>query len=50
MNILWLVVLIVLAFFGRPGGYINHGYGYWPTGGLGLIVLILIILLPVGMI
>jgi hypothetical protein len=48
MNLLWLIVivLVVMALVGAPGiGPINHSYGYWPSGGIGLIVLILIIVL-----
>ena len=51
MNLLWVlvVVLIVLAIFGAPGvGTWNHSYGYWPSGAVGLIVIVLIILLLMG--
>lgn len=51
MNLLWLivVVLVILALVGAPGvGPLNHGYGYWPSGGIGLIVLVLVILLLAG--
>jgi hypothetical protein len=51
MNLLWIIiiVLIVLAFAGAPGiGPWNHGWGYYPSGGLGLIVIILIVLLLLG--
>lgn len=43
---LWLivVVLIILCLVGVPAGP-HFGYGYWPSGGFGLIVIILIILL-----
>ena len=53
MNLLWLViiVLLVLAFLGAPGygpwgG--RHTYGWGPSGGLGVVVLILVILLVLG--
>ena len=43
-----LVILIVLMLVGgfHPG--ITSNYGYWPSGGIGLVVLILIILLVMG--
>lgn len=51
MNLLWLlvIILLIIALAGAPGlGYWQHPYGYWPSGGVGLIVLILIILLLLG--
>jgi hypothetical protein len=48
MNLLWLVVvvLVILALVGAPGvGPWHHNYGYYPTGGIGLIVIILILVL-----
>ena len=45
---MWLIVLVViLLIFGLPNwGY--HHYGYFPSGGLGLVLLILLILLLMG--
>jgi len=51
MNLLWLivVVLVILALVGAPGiSPWGHSYGWAPSGGIGLIVLILIILLLAG--
>jgi hypothetical protein len=51
MNLLWLlvVILIVLALVGAPGiGPWTHSYGYYPSGGIGLIVIILVVLLLMG--
>jgi hypothetical protein len=50
MNVLWIViiVLLVLALVGAPGIGPQHNWGYFPSGGLGLIVLILVILLLTG--
>lgn len=51
MNPLWLLVvfLLILALAGAPGlGPWSHSYGYWPSGGVGLVVLILIVLLVMG--
>jgi hypothetical protein len=44
-----VVVLLVLAFAGGPWlGYAPAHWGYYPTGGLGLVVLILVVLLLLG--
>jgi hypothetical protein len=51
MNLLWLIVivLVVSALLGAPGvGPWSHGYGYYPSGGLGLVGLVLVILLLTG--
>ena len=51
MNLLWLIVivLVVCALVGAPGlGPWNHRYGYYPSGGMGLVVIILIVLLLSG--
>lgn len=48
MNVLHalLVVLLVLLIFGAPGwGW--HSYGWYPSGGLGLLLLVLLIVLLV---
>jgi membrane protein YdbS with pleckstrin-like domain len=47
-NLLWVivVVLVLLALFGSPAvGMWHHNYGWGPSGGIGLIVLILIVVL-----
>jgi hypothetical protein len=46
-NIL-LIVLILLLIGALPTWSHSASWGYWPSGGLGLIVLILIILLFTG--
>jgi hypothetical protein len=47
MGLLLFILLILLIFGGLPNwGY--HSYGYWPSGGLGLLLLILIILIFLG--
>ena len=44
-----LVVLLVLALVGAlPSWPYSRSWGYYPSGGLGLIVLILVILLLMG--
>lgn len=51
MSLLWLliVILVVCAFVGAPGlGPWQHNYGWGPSGGIGLIVIILVVLLLAG--
>ena len=49
MSPLWLliVVLIVLMFAGGPyTGW--HGYGYYPSGIIGIVLIIVVVLLLMG--
>ncbi len=50
MNVLWLIVilLIVIALVGAPGIGFTHSYGYYPSGAVTLIIIILVILLLTG--
>lgn len=44
-----LIVLLILMLVGAlPSWPYSRGWGYYPSGGLGLIVLILVILLLTG--
>jgi hypothetical protein len=44
-----LLVILVLALIGSlPTWPYSGGWGYYPSGGLGLVVLILVILLVMG--
>jgi hypothetical protein len=43
-----LIILILLLVGVLPAWPYSSGWGYWPSGGLGLIVLILIILALTG--
>ncbi len=44
-----LIIILVLALVGAlPSWPYSRGWGYYPSGGLGLVVLILIILLLMG--
>jgi hypothetical protein len=44
-----LIVILVLALLGAlPSWPYSRGWGYYPSGGLGLVVLILVILLLTG--
>jgi hypothetical protein len=44
MNLLLLIVLLVLILGALPTWPYSAGWGYYPSGGLGLILLILIVL------
>jgi hypothetical protein len=50
MNIstILLIVLIVLLIGALPTWPYSGGWGYYPSGGLGLIVVILVVLLLLG--
>jgi hypothetical protein len=48
MSTILLVVLIVLLLGVLPTWPYSTGWGYYPSGGLGLVVLIVIILLVIG--
>lgn len=44
-----LIVILVLALIGAfPAWPYSRGWGYYPSGGLGLVVLVLVILLLLG--
>jgi len=43
-----LVVLVLLLIFGLPTWPYSRGWGYYPSSGIGLLVVILIILLLLG--
>jgi hypothetical protein len=50
MNIsaILLILLIVLLIGALPAWPYSSGWGYYPSGGLGLVVVVLIILLLLG--
>jgi hypothetical protein len=48
MNTILLVILILLLLGALPTWPYSSGWGYYPSGGLGLLLLILIILLVTG--
>jgi hypothetical protein len=43
-----LLVLVVLLVVGLPSWPYSRNWGYYPSGGIGLVVLILVILLLLG--
>jgi Protein of unknown function (DUF3309) len=46
--LLLLLILIILLFATVPAWPYSRGWGYYPSGGISLIVLILVILLLMG--
>jgi hypothetical protein len=48
MLIILLVILLVLSIGSYPAWPYSRGWGYYPSGGLGLVLLILVVLLLVG--
>ena len=48
MRLILLIVLIVLLLGLLPAWPYSSGWGYYPSGGLGLIFLIVIILILMG--
>jgi hypothetical protein len=48
MGTILLIILILLLIGALPTWPYSSGWGYYPSGGLGLIVLIIIILLIAG--
>jgi len=48
MGTILLIILVLLLVGALPAWPYSSGWGYWPSGGLGLILLILIILALTG--
>jgi hypothetical protein len=48
MLIILLVVLLLLSLGALPAWPYSRSWGYYPSGGLGLVVIILIVLLLLG--
>jgi len=48
MSLILLIVILVLVIGALPSWPYSRGWGYYPSGGLGLILLILLILLLMG--
>lgn len=48
MGLVLVIILILLLVGALPTWPYSSGWGYYPSGGLGLVVLILIILLLAG--
>ena len=48
MSTLLLIILIILLLGALPTWPYSAGWGYYPSGGLGLVVLIVVVLLVMG--
>jgi hypothetical protein len=48
MSLILLIVLLVIVIGALPSWPYSRGWGYYPSGGLGLILIILLILLLMG--
>jgi len=48
MSTILIIILIVLLLGALPTWPYSGGWGYYPSGGLGLVLLIIIILLVMG--
>jgi hypothetical protein len=48
ISTIFLIVLIILLISALPTWPYSNGWGYYPSGGLGLVLVILIILLLLG--
>ncbi len=48
MRLILLIVVIVLLLGALPTWPYSVGWGYYPSGGLGLVLLVIIILLVLG--
>jgi len=48
VSTLLLIILIVLLLGALPTWPYSAGWGYYPSGGLGLVLLIIIVLLVMG--
>lgn len=50
MRPIWaiVIVLLLLCFIGVPSFGMNHGYGWYPSGIGGIVLIVLLILLLTG--
>jgi len=48
MGTILLIILVLLLIGALPAWPYSSGWGYWPSGGLGLVLLIIIILALTG--
>jgi hypothetical protein len=48
MSTVLIVILVLLLIGALPTWGHSRGWGYWPSGGLGLVLLILVLLLLMG--
>jgi hypothetical protein len=48
MSTILLIIIVILLVAALPSWPYSSGWGYYPSGGLGLILIILLILLLMG--
>ena len=48
ISLIVLILVLLLLVGALPTWGYSSGWGYWPSGGLGLVLLILLILLVMG--
>ena len=48
VSLIVLIIVILLLIGALPTWGYSSGWGYWPSGGLGLVLLILILLMLMG--
>jgi Protein of unknown function (DUF3309) len=48
MNLILLIVLIILLLGALPAWPYSRSWGYYPSGGLGMVLVILLILVLLG--
>ncbi len=48
MGLLVLIILVILLIGALPSWPYSRGWGYYPSGGLGLVFIILLILVLLG--
>ncbi|WP_428535191.1 DUF3309 family protein [Rhodopila sp.] len=48
MSTILIIILIVLLLGALPSWPYSGGWGYYPSGGLGLVLLIVVVLLVMG--
>jgi hypothetical protein len=48
MGLILLVILIILLIGAVPAWPYSRGWGYYPSGGLGLVVIIIVVLYLAG--
>lgn len=48
MSVILLVILVVLLLGALPAWPYSRSWGYYPSGGLGLVVVVLLVLLLAG--
>ena len=50
MRLILFIIVIVLLLGALPSWPYSSGWGYYPSGGLGLVLIVLIVLLLMGII